>query len=344
MVSLDPSLPDRMIRIRKSMTKFDSTGNTDVEICGIASRPLSLFLNRALIKILEDLGIHSNVFLEMQRQMIESLEKALNQPMLAAKLLSSEHLDLIHMSDLIRNLCAMELSPYSDPFIQSSVDMLALFKLRDLKYRGRIHVKQGVKLYGIMDETGYLKANEIFCSREVDGFNEILVRERVLVTRSPALHPGDVQIVKAVQPPSWSSGNPLNSLINVIVFSQHGVRDIPSMLGGGGKLTMIWPTKLIRSSDLDGDLFDIIWDPSLIPSYLVQPADYPKTQPVDIGRPVVAADIINHFVEFMDNDRVGAISNMHLQLADLKTVHSEECKKLAEMASTAVDYPKTGIR
>jgi RNA dependent RNA polymerase len=76
----------------------------------------------------------------------------------------------------------------------------------------------------------------------------------------------------------------------------------------------------------------------------VQPADYPKTQPLDIGRPVVAADIINHFVEFMDNDRVGAIANMHLHLADLKTVHSDECKKLAEMASTAVDYPKTGIK
>jgi hypothetical protein len=33
-----------------------------------------------------------------------------------------------------------------------------------------------------------------------------------------------------------------------------------------------------------------------------------------------------------------------LQLADTKSTHSEECKKLAEMASVAVDYPKTGIK
>ena len=237
MVSLDPNLPDRMICIRKSMTKFEARGGNDIEVCGIASRPLSLFLNRALIKILEDLGIHCNVFLEMQRKMIAELEMSMSQPLLAAKLLSKERLDSIHMSDLLKNLSTMGLSPYSDPFIRSLIDMVALFKLRDLKYKGRIAVSKGVKLYGVMDETGYLKANEIYCSREVDGFNEVLVEKRVLVTRSPALHPGDVQICSAVEPPIWSSGNPLNSLVNVIVFSQHGERDVASMLSGGGTLT-----------------------------------------------------------------------------------------------------------
>lgn len=236
MVSLDPTLPDRMICIRKSMVKFHAFGENHVEICGIAARPLNLYLNRSLIKVLEDLGIHCNVFLEMQRVMIAELEMSLSQPLVAAKLMTQERLDSIHMSDLLRNLCAMGLSPYDDPFIQSSIEMLALFKLRGLKYKGRIAVKNGVKLYGVMDETGYLKANEIFCTREVDGSSQVLVEDRVLVTRSPALHPGDVQICRAVKPPKDSSGNPLNSLINVIVFSQHGERDIPSMLSGGGTL------------------------------------------------------------------------------------------------------------
>jgi hypothetical protein len=237
MVSLDPNLPDRMICIRESMTKFDARGGHDVEVCGIAARPLNLYLNRALIKILEDLGIHHNVFLEMQRTMIAELETSMSQPLLAAKLLSRERLDSIHMSDLLKNLSMMGLPPYSDPFIRSSVDMLALFKLRDVKYKGRIAVTKGVKLYGVMDETGYLKANEIFCSREVDGFTEVLVEEKVLVTRSPALHPGDVQICRAIEPPVTSLGNPLNSLVNVVVFSQHGERDLASKLSGGGTLT-----------------------------------------------------------------------------------------------------------
>jgi hypothetical protein len=77
---------------------------------------------------------------------------------------------------------------------------------------------------------------------------------------------------------------------------------------------------------------------------VVEPADYPRTQALDIGREVNSDDIIRHFVDFMENDRVGTIANMHLQLADLKSTHSVECKKLAEMASTAVDYPKTGIK
>jgi hypothetical protein len=236
MVSCDRNLPDRMICIRKSMTKFDARGKPDIEVCGIASRPLSLFLNRALIKILEDLGVHHNVFLEMQRQMILELEALVNEPLRAAKFMSRERLDSIHMSGLIKNLCVMGLSPYSDSFIQSSVDMLSLFKLRDLKYKGRIFVKGGVKLYGIMDETGFLKADEIYCAREVNGFSEILVADKVMVTRSPALHPGDVQIVKAIRPPDGSAGSALNSLYNVVVFSQHGARDLPSKLSGGGKL------------------------------------------------------------------------------------------------------------
>jgi hypothetical protein len=74
------------------------------------------------------------------------------------------------------------------------------------------------------------------------------------------------------------------------------------------------------------------------------PADYPKTLPFEIGREIVPDDIIDHFVDFMDNDKVGTLAMMHLQLADTKTTHSVECKKLAELCSTAVDYPKTGIK
>jgi hypothetical protein len=78
----------------------------------------------------------------------------------------------------------------------------------------------------------------------------------------------------------------------------------------------------------------------------VEPADYPRTKPLDIERPVVAGDIINHFVEFMENDRIGILSNWHMQLADsiVHGTHSLGCKKLSEMASTAVDYSKTGIK
>jgi hypothetical protein len=48
---------------------------------------------------------------------------------------------------------------------------------------------------------------------------------------------------------------------------------------------------------------------------------------------------------FMKTDRLGQISNMHLQFADRheKGVFHPDCLKLAELASTAVDFSKTGI-
>jgi hypothetical protein len=98
---------------------------------------------------------------------------------------------------------------------------------------------------------------------------------------------------------------------------------------------------------LDGDQFDVIWDPRLVPSRsnTQNPADYPKIVPQNIGRTVVTADMMKFFIEFMENDRVGQISSLHLQVADRmpEGTKSPECIQLAKMASTAVDYAKSGI-
>ena len=106
-----------------------------------------------------------------------------------------------------------------------------------------------------MDETGVLKEGEVYISIQRNDNNgnlkrEIIVNDRVVVTRAPALHPGDVQLAKAVDVPPCS---PLRDLRNCIVFSQHGARDLPSQLSGG---------------DLDGDLFHVIYDERLVPPQL----------------------------------------------------------------------------
>jgi RNA-dependent RNA polymerase len=60
-----------------------------------------------------------------------------------------------------------------------------------------------------------------------------------LVGRNPSLHSGDLRVVEGVDVPA------LHHLRSVVVFPQHGDRDIPSMCSGG---------------DLDGDDFFVIWD------------------------------------------------------------------------------------
>lgn len=223
------------------------------------------------------------------------------------------------------------LSFHADRFLTDVVEIAAMSSLRDLKYRARIPIEKGCLLYGIMDETNTLQEGEVYVATQVPDKNgewkhHTLTGDRVVITRAPALHPGDVQIVKAVD---VERGTPLKALRNCIIFSQRGERDLPSKLSGG---------------DLDGDLFHIIWDERLIPDYTVPPADYPPTPALDLGRSVEVNDIVDFFIEFMNMDRLGVISNKHKIRADRKPAGTmdQECIMLAKLASDAVDFSKSG--
>lgn len=182
-----------------------------------------------------------------------------------------------------------------------------------------------MKCLGIMDESGFLQENEIYCYQHNEAGPKLLTGN-VVVTRSPALHPGDVQCVKAVDVPE---DNPLRALHNVVVFSSQGQRDLPSQLSGG---------------DLDGDLYNIIYYNALWPRALSQPADYPTATPIDIGKPVERSDMTDFFIQFMENDNLGLIATLHQILADQSPVGTFDplCIKVAGMHSTAVDFSKTG--
>jgi hypothetical protein len=184
-----------------------------------------------------------------------------------------------------------------------------------------------------MDEYGFLEAHEVYVTIDSSAkgrrFPASPPPGRLIVTRSPALHPGDVQFVENKVPPE---GHPLLDLVHCVIFSSKGVRDVPSMLSGG---------------DLDGDIFNIIWDDDIwaggLRSY--QPADYPRQKPVDIGRRVTIEDIANFFVDFMRTDHLGVIATRHMILADQKEKGTldEDCLRTAALHSTAVDYSKTGV-
>lgn len=177
-----------------------------------------------------------------------------------------------------------------------------------------------------MDETGFLKEGEIFCITCTEE-GKFVLQGRVVVTRSPALHPGDVQYATAVNVPAES---PLNALSNCVVFSSEGERDLPSQLSGG---------------DLDGDLYNIIHDTKLYPTRIAAPADYPTQDPIDIGREVDRKDMTDFFIQFMENDQLGRIATTHQILADQKPdgTFDQDCRLLADLHSAAVDFSKTGI-
>jgi hypothetical protein len=218
-------------------------------------------------------------------------------------------------------------------FLTNIVKVAAMSSLRDMKYRVRIPLKKGYVLYSIMDETNELKEGEVYIatdSRDESGKRRrhTLIESRVVVTRAPALHPGDIQITKAVE---VSKSSPLNDLSNCIVFSQQGSRDLPTKLGGG---------------DLDGDMFHVIYDERLIPPLTYQPSKYTPAEAQNLGRSVQVDDIADFFVEYMQSDRLAQISVKHKIRADQHDdpagTLNPDCVNLANLASDAVDFSKSG--
>ncbi|KAI2011885.1 hypothetical protein LOZ39_004388 [Ophidiomyces ophidiicola] len=300
MVSLDSRLKGDQLRLRESMVKFSASKAFNIEICGSGVRSLPFYLNAQLIKILEDLGVCPIVFMDLQKDEIIRLRSVQHSISKAGQFLEETSIAKgVRLSWLFQILHGLDLRYDHDPFLRTVMQLAVFLKMRDLKYRARIRVPQAVTLYGIMDETGLLKEGEIFCTFLTEaGIREILVRDRILVTRAPALHPGDVQYAKAVDVPVHS---PLRKLHNCVAFSQHGKRDLPSMLSGG---------------DLDGDLYNIIYDERLFPPRTHEPANYPKVEEKLLERQVQRDDIIDFFITFMQQDQLGRIATIHQAIAD----------------------------
>ncbi|KAK6495086.1 hypothetical protein TWF481_003114 [Arthrobotrys musiformis] len=327
-VALDSRLREQAIYLYKSMVKFDGLNNKTFEISRSFTKPLPFYLNRCIIKILEDRGVPIQNFMNLQTNALATLREQTFTPDSAAYFLDYQNrCTQANIPFLIRELKTLGWDYKEDNFLRKVVEFTMLSTLRDMKYRARIQVDQGFTLVGVLDETGYLREGEIYCPIErEDGVREAH-RGKVAICRNPALHPGDIQVVEAIEVPYDS---PLRDLKNCVVFSQRGVRDLPSMLSGG---------------DLDGDIYHIWWEPSLMPRNIARPADFPAVQALNYDNEVTQADIGKFFLDFMENDKLGVISIAHMVLADQEPlgVGSAACLKCAEMASQAVDFPKTGV-
>ncbi|KAF2007959.1 rna-dependent rna polymeras-like protein [Amniculicola lignicola CBS 123094] len=331
-VSLDTNLVGEQLCLRQSMIKFDAGADwRDLEICDASYSPLHMFLNHQFINILEDLGVPNGNFIALQDEEIGRLKSIVDGPHAANFLEARRCATTANMPALVKLLHDIGISYRIDPFLTGVMEIAVTASLRDIKYRARIPVEKGLVLFGIMDETNILKEGEVYIqtvaeTRKSRKVLQTLIQDRVVVTRAPALHPGDIQVVSAVDVPA---GSPLKALYNCIVFSQQGARDLPSQLGGG---------------DLDGDQFHIIYDKRLIPRCTERAAEYPPNIPMDHPTPIEKSDIFNFFVYFLQSNRLGQISNEHKVRADAEPEGTKHwaCKQLAQMGSDAVDFSKSG--
>lgn len=135
MISLDPELKGEVLCLRDSMIKF-KTLESNIEICGAGLRPLPMYLNRQLIKILEDLGVRDEAFLELQSTAVEKLRTTTDSPINAANFLQRNFIGkAAKLPWLIRKLLDMDILFYDDHFLRNCVELAILMQLRELKHR-----------------------------------------------------------------------------------------------------------------------------------------------------------------------------------------------------------------
>jgi RNA-dependent RNA polymerase len=192
-------------------------------------------------------------------------------------------------------------------------------------------------MIGIVDEYNVLKPDQVYIQytilidRDSDDGNEnsdektkILNDCKVVITKNPCHHPGDIRTFTAVDHPR------LKHLKDVVVFSQQGDHPAPHDISG---------------SDLDGDEYLVLWHKDLVPYHTknAPPYDYDSQTPDKPHDESVTREVINNIVlDIAEEDYIGRLSKLHLAYADKRGVADTLTAELAGFISQEVDSVKTG--
>ncbi|EST06322.2 RNA-dependent RNA polymerase, eukaryotic-type [Kalmanozyma brasiliensis GHG001] len=334
MLAVHPGLTGKVVCLRPSMLKF-SSGHQDLEVANSSSRCLSAKLNRPLINALDDRGVNKDAFLDIQDEAMRQIDRARTRFNETAKLCSAFSLgtgcNLRTLFEKCHKAGLGAATVEDDSFLLVLAKAVTAAAFGDMKRKARIPVK-GVTLLGIADEFSFLKEGEAFAQVETVEFGQVnrrILTGRKLIGRSPTIDPSDVCMIECRKPPP---GHPLLQLRNVIVFNTC-TRDqpLPRRLGGG---------------DLDGDLYTIYEDERLFPQTRQPPGVFhDKVKELTLNIDCGPHQLAEFFADFMLNDFIGLVSHLHLRIADISELGSEDprCKKLARLHSQATDFRKTGV-
>ncbi|TFY68358.1 hypothetical protein EVJ58_g1048 [Rhodofomes roseus] len=332
MLSVDYKLQGRVIGLRPSMVKFDAPDSLSIEIARAFDRPGKYYLNRPLIMLLEGLGVPYETFQTLQDDAVRDAQESTESLERSARLLEAYGLGASYrITSTMLNLHRLGVGPLTeDIFWQQMMDFAVNHVLRELKHRARIPVPEGWTLVGAADIHGYLNEGEIFACVDPPGVTGVIYLEGpILISRSPTIHPGDVQMVHAIGRPPAGSPFEKESLRNGVIFSIHGHRPLPSYLGGG---------------DLDGDVYNVTPMRELHPSRAYEPASYEPAKRKLVDHESTMEDVADFVAEYISSDTLGIIAINWLIIADQNPqgILHQDCLTLAQLHSDAVDYPKSG--
>ncbi|GAA0169011.1 RNA metabolism protein [Lithospermum erythrorhizon] len=258
------------LSLRSSMLKFESKNcMLNVTKC-CESQPC--YLNREIISLLSTLGVDDEAFLALQDNQLKMLDKMLTEKESALQVLES--MGMNDTKSILAKMLGQGYEPSLEPYLSMMLRSHRENQVSDLRSRCRVFVQKGRVLLGCLDETGVLDYGQVYvritltraelhCAdqvffRKVDDTTCIVIG-KVLVTKNPCLHPGDVRVLEAVYEVTLEE----KGIVDCVIFPQKGARPHPNECSGG---------------DLDGDLYFISWDKTLIPQQTVAPMDYTGRQ------------------------------------------------------------------
>lgn len=323
----DALLCESMVKIPLKIYHTDK-----IFVCSF-SRRLPLYLNHQVMLLLLSRGIKMETFDELfQDELIRKMRPLLQPKESSRRLTEMKSPFLPQALNLFKR---KHFDPRDHYFFRKLLAFLFQKDNLDLRSRGRVFLPKGAIMMGVPDFTKTLKPGEVFINLsscpEADGTGVIC--GKLIVTKNPCCHPGDIRIVEGVDVEE------LRGLKDVIVFSVMGQRPTPDQISG---------------SDLDGDLYWVCWDERLccldgsatgLPIVddfgNVQAMDYEAKEATD--PPTDKCDYFYRAVS-SSSKALGKISICHKLHADKKGAASSVCLSLAQLASDAVDSPKTGVK
>ncbi|CAF4655048.1 unnamed protein product [Rotaria sp. Silwood1] len=317
-----PDLNERgvLIQYRRSQYKFKVDHNV-LEIVKHSSSG-TLFLNRQVITLLENMGVKQETFIKLQNK----TRKKISMSLLANKTAQHTLEQNVRSYDWERmRQSGVQLT--QEPFVRSLLLLLAQERLKRLKEKSqvRIPLSDGRMLIGVVDETNSLEYGQVFIKlRDLNGQSQIIQNRKILITKNPAHFPGDIRKLDAVDCPA------LHHLYECVVFPAQGQRPHPNEISG---------------SDTDGDEYWVCWNEELVNNATIQhpPATFDATEKVKHNGEITMMDNADFLFKFLSSDSLGALSNRHLACCAIYGASHEDSCRLAQIISESVDFPKTGV-
>ncbi|EEC05952.1 RNA-directed RNA polymerase, putative, partial [Ixodes scapularis] len=326
MLCINPELPNqKLLYLRPSMQKFPCTSSDYLEVVKV-SAPRKLHTPLGRVHYLDsDRTIHQ---VSGEYHLEELGLGCIKDDAIMSRMVSTAMAVLTKPRYIISS-CDIMVSCSCTMF-----NLVVVLHAAGLRYKTRIAlpVDRARNMLGVVDTTGVLRYGQVFVQCSEMGARASqqgppkcrVITGQVLVTKCPCLHPGDVRKFTAIDEPR------LHHVVDCIVFPGQGHRPHPDEMAG---------------SDLDGDEYIVIWEPSLLfPGYNKQPMNFSDRNPEPERGEITINDMIQFLCNYIKNDSIGILSNAHLAWADQEEegIYSRRCLAIAEKISICLDFAKSG--